>query len=66
MTPRKPTSIVINRPYGEPIHLRVKGSPHVMDDGSIGVTCKDEKNRRVWVGITRDMLNQMKEIADAN
>jgi hypothetical protein len=62
-TPRNPITIVINRPHGDPIRLRVKGAPTMMEDGSVNVTCKDERNRKYWVGINPDMLRMMMDVA---
>lgn len=62
-TPKNPITIVINRPHGDPVRLRVKGKPHMLEDGSVGVTCKDERNRTVWIGINPDMLRMMADVA---
>jgi hypothetical protein len=60
-----PISIVINRPHGDPVRLRVKGSPTVMEDDSICVTCKDERNRTFWVSITPMMVRRMLQAGEA-
>ena len=59
--PRNPIAIVINRPYGDPVRLRLKGAPMLMDDGSVNVACLDEHNHTFWIGINPDTLRSMLE-----
>jgi hypothetical protein len=58
-TIKNPVTIVINRPHGDPIHLRIKGKPTMMEDGSVSITCKDERNRKFWISITPDVIKMM-------
>ena len=59
MTEKNPITIVINRPHGDPVRLRARGKPMLMEDGSIALTCADERNRKYWISIKPETLTMM-------
>lgn len=65
MSSRNPITVVINRPHGDPVRLRHKGKPSMHEDGSVVLTCIDERQRKYWLSVKPDMLRMMLDVAHA-
>lgn len=61
-TPKNPVQLVINRPHGDPVRLRLKGKPEINEAGGVGLTCRDERNRVFWINLDIALVKQMAEL----
>jgi hypothetical protein len=59
-----PVSVVINRPKLDPIRLRHKGTPEMMEDGNVSQKFMDEKGRVFWLSISQEMLKTLQGVYD--
>jgi hypothetical protein len=52
-------TISINRPHGDPVHLKAKGQPTLHEDGSVVGRFKNDRGHTYWIGISADTLREM-------
>jgi hypothetical protein len=59
--------IVITRPLTGAKHLILKGEPQIMEDGSVGLTCKDmDTGGKYYLSLSPDLVRSMFEFVNGS